>query len=187
MKKITIVTIATLALASCGENGSQVFPNGQAAWEGLADLKFGESCDSLADRLSKSGLVYIMSDGTDSAKNRSDGDAISLKSQSYMGVPASAVIDCKDGDGVSGFRIIGEEQQRDVGKFAEFIPQLVRSWQPPSRETTDSARNNDGYQADLPNVYWDNISGTNIHARLNFDPIAPKVRIYVSFKPAQEK
>lgn len=186
MRTIILMALA-VTLSGCGDSGAYVFPNQQAAWPGLNYLRFGEDCDGLADRLRKEGLLYIMSDGTDPTKTRSDGSGISLKKQSYMGVPAGGSIDCKDNDGVSSFRVIGDEAQLNTAKFEELIPFLIRNWTTPSRETTESARSQQGSKEDFPNVYWDNIGGTAVHARLGWHVVTSKVLIYVTFKPSDKQ
>jgi len=185
----TIIAVAlSLLLSACGDGGGAlVFPNGQAAWPGLNELRFGASCDSLADKFREEKLLYIMSDGSDPTKTRNDGGGMTLKSQDYMGFKASAGVDCDDDDRLEGFRVIGDESQRDQSKFEELLPYLIRNWTQPSREETKLARDNHGNKADLPNAYWDNLDGTAVHARLAWHPIKPDVYIYVTFKPAPKK
>lgn len=186
--RILITTAFCAFLAACGEGGdSLVFPNGQAAWPGLHELRFGESCDRLADKLRKEGLLYIMSDGADPTKDREDGGGMSLKSQDYMGFKASAGVDCDDDDRLEGFRVIGDVSQRDLSGYEGLMPFLIRNWTQPSREETKMVRDSHGNAADLPNAYWDNMNGTSIHARLAWHPIRPDVLIYVTFKPVTAK
>lgn len=187
MRKLIVVVICAL-LAACGDGGGAlVFPNGQAAWPGLSELRFGESCDSVADKMREQKLLYIMSDGTDPTKDRNNGGGMSLKSQDYMGIKASAGVDCDDNDKLEGFRVIGDEDLRDESKYQELLPYLIRNWAQPSREETKMARDNHGNRADLPNAYWDSVGGTAIHARLAWHPIRPSVHIYVSFTPAAKQ
>lgn len=187
MRKLIVAALAAF-LAACGDGGgSLVFPNGQAAWTGLNDLRFGEDCDNLADKLREKGLLYIMSDGADPTKTRSSGGGMTLKSQDYMGIKASAGLSCDDNDRLKEFRVIGDESQRDESKYQELLPYLIRNWSQPSREETKMARDNHGNRADLPNAYWDNLNGTAVHARLSWHPIKPDVFIYVTFSPVTKK